>query len=43
MKHHPVIIITSHPEGMEKAVAHLRVEGYEVKVLDSLSANLLIF
>ena len=43
MKHHPVIIITSHPEGMEKAVAHLRVEGYEVKVLDSLSANLIDF
>jgi len=43
MKHHPVIIITSHPEGMEKAVAHLQVEGYEVKVLDSLSANLIDF
>jgi len=43
MKHHPVIIITSHPEGMEKAVAHLQVEGYEVKVLESLSANLIDF
>lgn len=43
MKHHPVIIITSHPEGMEKAIAHLQVEGYEVKVLDSLSANLIDF
>ena len=43
MNHHPVIIITSHPEGMTKAVKHLEVEGYEVKVLDSLSANLLDF
>ena len=40
---HPVVIITSDPEGVQHAVQHLQVEGYEVKVLDSLSANLIDF
>lgn len=43
MKHHPVVIITSNPDGMSRAVKHLEVEGYEVKVLDSLGANLIDF
>lgn len=40
---HPIVIITSDPEGVQHAVQHLQVEGYEVKVLDSLSANLIDF
>lgn len=43
MKHHPVVIITSHPEGMTQAIKKLEQDGFEVKVLDSLSANLIDF
>lgn len=43
MKHHPVVIITSHPAGMEQAIKKLEQDGFEVKVLDSLSANLIDF
>lgn len=43
MKHHPVVIITSHPAGMAQAIKKLEQDGFEVKVLDSLSANLIDF
>lgn len=43
MKHHPVIIITSNPDGMQRAIKQLELDGYDVKVLDSLSANLVDF
>lgn len=43
MKHHPVVIITSNPSGMTQAIKKLEQDGYEVKVLDSLSANLIDF
>ena len=40
---HPVVIITSHPNEMLGAVRKLEAMGFEVKVLDSLSANLVDF
>lgn len=43
MKHHPVVIITSDPEGIAQSVKHLEVDGYEVKILDSLNATMLDF
>lgn len=43
MKHHPVVIITSDPEGITQSVKHLEVDGYEVKILDSLNATMLDF